>query len=251
MKKVRALILTITLATTLLLLVACSSSSAASEDSTVDKSDTTEQATPETSDIPSATEAPEDSSNSSTSGTGFYVTTSEKLPLKLETPDAWVYVDPTESEKEKLVGTIGDAGFVEDVMEQVRNSDVVFFYDTANYSDNFKPNMNILKQGAIDMKQSELSGAAGDIKTASERDFSKAPFEKFSWVAEPQGKKLGSNYYVVFVANYTAGVPITGIMAYTIYDGYLYQFTYSITQDAYTNDIYSTYEKVLASVEFG
>ncbi|MCL1796723.1 MAG: hypothetical protein FWG24_00115 [Eggerthellaceae bacterium] len=182
---------------------------------------------------------------------GFYITRPEKLPLQLETPDAWVYVDPSENDLAKLTELLGDAGVAETILQQVKDSDVVFFYDTAHYSGDFRTNLNITKQSANNIKQNQLAGLVPDIKASCERDFSQVPFENFSWVMEPQGKTLGDNYYVVFIANYAMGTAITGVMAYTIYGDSLYQFTYSVPQDLYNDEFLADFEKVLSSVKFG
>jgi len=240
--------LAIVLVFALLMLSACSglSKTPTKETSNVDQTASRPEATTPTEPTPEPTPEPE----ATTPAGGFVTTTPVKLPLKLQTPLAWVYIDPTEDDLDKLVERLGDAGFAENILKQAKSGDVVFFYDTANYTDAFKSNMNISRQEGIGLEQADLPNVINDIKVSCERDFSKAPFEGFTWLMEPQGKTLGGNYYVVFVANYTAGLPITGVMAYTIYNGALYNFTYSVPQEIYGDAIYANFEKVLSSVEF-
>ncbi|MCL1847894.1 MAG: hypothetical protein FWF91_08060 [Coriobacteriia bacterium] len=257
----RALIIVFTIA--VLLLAACSGSPKTSGSPPAGGTSGGDQSTApaESSTTPEESSAvPEESSAAKTpasteqeakpSGSGYYTTAPERLPLTLQTPDAWIYIDPSEADMDKLVGVLGDAGFAESILQQVKNTDIVIFYDTANYTADFKANMNITMQDVGPISQNDLANSIDNIKLSCETSFSQAPFEKFSWIEAPNGQTLGGNYYVVFVANYTSGIPITGVMAYAVHNNHLFQFTYSIPQSAYNDKIYDEFEKMLSSVEF-
>jgi hypothetical protein len=248
MKKACAVVFAIILSFSVL--AACSGAPKAEKDPSSNIMSSPEDQSASQPESPKPEESPDPAPDAAASGTGSYTTTPEKLPLSLETPGTWMYVDPSIDDLERLTELLGNAGFAENILQQAKDSDVVFFYDTANYDTDFRTNMNILRQDAGSLDQSGLSGVAADLKAICERDFSQAPFEGFSWVMEPQGKTLGSNYYLVYISNYTAETPITGVMAITIYNNHLYQFTYSIPQSIYKDTMYADFERILSSVEF-
>lgn len=185
---------------------------------------------------------------------GFYETVAEKLYMKIQTPRTWLFLDPDKEYVSEIAERLSEGKLSSDLVEQIKDSQglLIFFFDKANATDSFSPNFNVVGQisdGSISQK--DLVGAEADAKASFERQYSEAPFENFSWIKEPRGNTLGSNFFIVWASNYTLmGKAVTGCQAVTFnYDMY-YTFTYTVEQEMYTDEMFDVFVQVLETVEF-
>ena len=181
---------------------------------------------------------------------GFYSTVADKLAIKVQTPEGWLYIDTAEELKGETLAVLEGAGFGPEFIELLRNSLIIYFFDMENKTDTFSPNFNINATEMRGVKQSDLPDGLADIKAMIEAQYSKL-FDNFKWEEEPAIKNIGNNDYVVMVTSYTMlGIDIIGCQAITVYNGVMYTFTYSATPDKYNDDLLVLFDSVLATVEF-
>ena len=180
---------------------------------------------------------------------GFNTTTSNKFPIKIQTPKDWVYIEPTAELTDEIAAVLKRANFDSGVIEYYKDTNIIVFIDKANATDTFSPNFNVTQTSTSD-KQSDLPDAIAAAKTMIESSFSTL-YENFKWVILPKGKTIGNNYYIIMASSYTAMKQnVTGYQAITAYNGQLYAFSYTITPEMHSDDLFAVFEKVLSSVEF-
>ena len=260
MKKLFTLLLVVVIT----LLVGCSDSTPSTDttaattpstDSTVSTDTTSSTEETQTTDATTAgdisTGASDPAQESVSSVNGYYSTTPEKLPMKIQTPKAWTYIDPTNEQKDEITDILEGGNVGQDILEQIKNNPMIYFYDKDNATKEFATNFNVIGASTGGVKQSELVGAVAEIKAMYESQFTVAPFEGFEWVMEPVGKTLGNNFFVVMISDYKlVGKAVTGCQAMTFYNGQSYTFTYSIDPSKYQDKLFADFEQVLATVEF-
>jgi len=150
---------------------------------------------------------------------------------------------------DEIAAVLKRANFDSGVIEYYKDTNIIVFIDKANATDTFSPNFNVTQTSTSD-KQSDLPDAIAAAKTMIESSFSTL-YENFKWVILPKGKTIGNNYYIIMASSYTAMKQnVTGYQAITAYNGQLYAFSYTITPEMHSDDLFAVFEKVLSSVEF-
>ena len=169
--------------------------------------------------------------------------------MKIQTPKDWFYIEPTAELTDEIAAVLKSANFDAGLIEFYKDTNIIIFIDKANATDAFSPNFNVTETSTSD-KQSDLPDEIAGAKTMIESAFNELT-ENFTWVITPNGKIIGNNYYIVMATNYTSmDKNLMGYQALTIYNGQLYAFTYTVTPEMHSDDLFAVFEKVLSTVEF-
>ena len=182
---------------------------------------------------------------------GYDATTIDKLAMKVQTPQAWICLDPAVEQTDEMKAILEKAKMDQAMIERLKSLSMAYFFDTEHMTDSFVANFNVLSSDAINTSQNNLLSGLQRVKKAFENQYSAHPYKNFKWVVEPAGTVLGNNYFIVMVANYTfEGQDMTNCQAMTIYNGKSYTFTYAALQQMYSEEMAAAFEKVLETVEF-
>lgn len=167
-------------------------------------------------------------------------------------PNTWLELDAELfADSEYIKEMSEETGLSEEMMASSLQQVTVMFFDFANASEEFVPNLNIVREASGGMTAQQLTNilTITMLKGQVEEQFT-ATFNDFAWVVEPAAKKWGGHDVVFLATEYGMGAgKNTALQAMAVGGDALYTLTYSIGEGTDVASYEALFEQIVSLLE--
>ena len=174
--------------------------------------------------------------------------------IRMQYPGEWLSITKANIDSQEVIDAIKKIGGDHSTVKGQLQSISAYFFALDMSDPGFNPNLYYLSAASSAYTQTNLQtdSMIASIKDEIDTQYHQAPFSNFKWVTEPTSKKLGDNYVVYFVIDYSLNnINVTTYQMITSNDkGKIYIFCFASGQGHLSNDRIELVEQILSTIKF-